>query len=103
MTYIRNTSRGHLDALRIQKQIAMAEVEKAEKELTALQEAERELGRLHRRKALLAKELAETRARTTTQRRQLALPLPVYGGKAGLLKAAEEVKEYTRRKKEMAG
>jgi len=103
VTYIRNTSRGHLDALRIQRQIAAAEVEKAEKELATLQEAERELGRLQRRKALLAKELAETRARTTTQRRQLSLPLPVYGGKVGLLAAAEEVKQHTRRKKEMAG
>lgn len=103
MTYIRNNTRAHLEALRIQGQIAAAEVEKAERELLALQEAERELARLQRRKALLAKELAETRARTTTTRRQLALPLPVYGGKAGLLKAAEEIKQHTRRKKEMAG
>lgn len=103
MTYIRNNARAHLDALRIQGQIAAAEVEKAELELLALQEAERELARLQRRKALLAKELAETRARTTTTRRQLALPLPVYGGRMGLLKAAEEIKQHTRRKKEMAG
>lgn len=102
MTYIRNNTRAHLDALRIQGQIAAAEVEKAERELLALHEAERELARLQRRKALLAKELAETRARTTTTRRQLALPLPVYGGPAGLLAAAEEVKDHTRRKKEMS-
>lgn len=103
MTYLRNAGRAHTDALRIRKQIAAAEVEKQERELLELRELENELIRLQRRKALVAKELAETRARTTTTRRQLALPLPVYGGKVGLLAAAEEVKRHARRKKEMAG
>lgn len=103
MTYLRNAGRAHTDALRIRKQIAAAEVEKQERELLELRELENELIRLQRRKALVAKELAETRARTTTTRRQLALPPPVYGGKVGLLAAAEEVKRHARRKKEMAG
>lgn len=101
MSYIRNTGRAHTDALRIRQQIAAAEVEKQEQELLELRELEQELARLQRRKALIAKELAETRARTTTTRRQLALPLPAYGGKVGLLAAAEEAKRHTRRKREL--
>lgn len=103
VSYIRNTGRAHTDALRIRQQIAAAEVEKQERELLELRELEQELARLQRRKALIAKELAETRARTTTTRRQLALPLPVYGGKVGLLAAAQEVKQHAKRKKELVG
>lgn len=101
MSYIRNTGRAHTDALRIRRQIAAAEVEKQEQELLELRELEQELARLQRRKALIAKELVDTRARTTTTRRQLALPMPVYGGKVGLLAAAQEAKRHAKRKKEL--
>jgi len=103
VTYIRNTKRAHLDALRIQQQIAAAEVEKAEKELAAIQEAERELARLQRRKEIAAQELRKAHERTTTARQQLALPTPIYGGREGLEAAAREVAGWwTRKQKEAA-
>lgn len=103
MTYIRGNSRTSLDALRVRRQIAAAEVERQERELAELRDAELDLIRLQRRKEEVARQLAEARERTAIKRRQLALPLPVYGGRVGLLAAAQEVKQYTRRKKEMAG
>lgn len=102
MTYTRGNSRAHLDALRTRQQIAAAELEKQERELAEIRDAEHELVRLQRRREQVARELAEARERTTTKRRQLLLPLPVYGGPVGLLAAAEEVKDHTRRKKEMS-
>lgn len=102
MTYVHNGTRAHLDALRIRQQIAAAELEKQERELAEIRDAEHELARLQRRREQVARELAEARERTTTKRRQLLLPLPVYGGPAGLLAAAEEVKRHVKRKKEMA-
>lgn len=103
MTYIHGSSRANLDALRIRRQIAAAEVERQERELTEIRDAELDLIRLQRRKEEVARLLAEARERTAIKRRQLALPLPVYGGAVGLLAAAQEIKQHTRRKKEMAG
>lgn len=103
MTYIRGNSRAHLDALRIRKQIAAAEVEKQERELAEIRDMEHDLARLQRRKEQIGQALNEAREQTTVTRRQLALPLPVYGGRVGLLAATEEAKHYLRRKKEMAG
>lgn len=103
MTYVRNGTRAHLDALRVRQQIAAAEVEKAERDLAELQEIERNLLRLQQRKEHIAKELRRTRERTTTTRVQLALPAPQYGGREGLLAAVREASEWDKkRKKEMA-
>lgn len=103
MTYIRDTKRAHLDALRIRQQIAAAEVAKAERELAELREVEHDLARLERRKEIIAAELQRTRERTTTARQQLALPAPIYGGKEGLEAAAREVAGWWSRKQKETG
>lgn len=102
MTYIRNTSRGHLDALRIQRQISAAEVEKAERELAALNDIEMDLARLQRRKENIAMQLLQARDRTTTKRQHLALPPPVHGGRDGLERAAQESAAHDKRKRAAA-
>lgn len=94
MTYVRNTSRGHLDALRIQRQISAAEVEKAEKELAQLAEIELDLARLQRRKENIAMQLRQARERTTTKRQHLALPPPIHGGPEGLAEATREIEAH---------
>jgi uncharacterized protein involved in exopolysaccharide biosynthesis len=99
MTYIRNGKRAHLDALRIQQQIAAAEVAKAEAELAAIQEAEIELARLQRRKERAAEGLKAARERTMTARVQLALPPVIHGGREGLEAAAREAAGWWTRKK----
>lgn len=95
--YIRNNPRGHLDALRIQRQISAAEVEKAEKELAQLAEIELDLARLQRRKENIAMQLRQARERTTTKHQHLALPPPIHGGREGLAAAVAESKSYARK------
>lgn len=101
--YVRNGKRAHLESLRIRQQIAAAEVAKAEKELAELREVEHDLARLERRKEIVAQELKRTRERTTTQRQQLALPAPIYGGREGLEAAAREVAGWWSRKQKETG
>jgi hypothetical protein len=96
--YIRNGKRAHLDALRIQQQIAAAEVEKVERELAAMHEAEMELARLRRRKENAARALRAAIERTTMARTQLALPTPIHGGPEGLEAAAREARDHERRR-----
>lgn len=96
--YIRNGKRAHLDALRIQQQIAAAEVERAEKELAEIQDAELELARTQRRKEQVTQSLAAARERTQAIRVQLALPPVIHGGREGLERAAMEAKEHERRR-----
>ena len=99
MSYTHSTKRAHLDALRIRQQIATAEVERAEKELASIQDAELELARLQRRKERAAEGLKAARERTTSARVQLALPPVIYGGREGLLAAADEVTNWHMRKR----
>ncbi|MDQ5860680.1 MAG: hypothetical protein M3536_00255 [Actinomycetota bacterium] len=102
MTYTYTSRTAHLSNLQIRQQIAAAEVERDERELSAIIDAERELRRLQRRREQVARDLTQARERTTIQRRQLTLPLPIYGGPVGLLAAAEESRRHTRHKKGMA-
>jgi hypothetical protein len=99
VSYIRNTKRAHLDALQIRRQIAAAEVERDERELAAIQDAEREIVRLQRRKELVTQRLMEARERTTTARVQLALPPIIYGGTEGLKAATAEASGWWTRKR----
>lgn len=92
--YIRNGKRAHLDALRIQQQIAAAELAKAEAELAELRAAELELARLKRRKELTTNELRATIERTQTVRTQIKLGPPIHGGPEGLKAAAREAAEH---------
>ena len=99
MTYTRSTPRAHLDALKIRQQIAAAEVEKAERELAELSDVEQALNRLMRRKELITAQLRQARERTTTARQMIALPPVVYGGREGLSAAADECRDWMKRKR----
>jgi hypothetical protein len=98
MSYTYNTERADLEALRHQQQLAAVELAKAERDLAAIRDIETDLARLKRRREKVAQELTEARMRTTAARRSLDLPTPVYGGKVGLLAAAEESRRHTRQK-----
>ena len=100
MTYRYDTKRAALETLRHQQQLEAAELENAERELAAIKEAELNLAKLKRRREQVAQELTEARARTAVARRSLDLPTPVYGGKVGLLAAAEESRRHARRRQE---
>ena len=97
MTYKYDTKRADLEALRHQQQLAAAELEREERELAAIRDAEQDLTRIKHRREQVAQELTAARARTAVVRRSLDLPTPVYGGKVGLLAAAEEAKRHERR------
>lgn len=99
MTYIRNTPRANLEALRIRQQIAAAEVERAEKELADIQAAELELARLQRRRENVTQSLKDARQRTQTLKVQAALPPVIHGGREGLERAADEVTQWLKRKR----
>lgn len=92
--YVRNGRRATLDALRIQQQIAAAELEKIEAEVAELRAAELELARLQRRKENAAAELRATIDRTQTVRTQIKLGPPIHGGREGLEAAAREAAEH---------
>lgn len=94
MVYIRNGRRAHLEALRIQQQIAAAELEKLEREVAEIRAAEQELARLQRRKEQAAQELRATINRTQTVRTQIKLGPPIHGGPEGLKAAAREAAEH---------
>lgn len=98
MTYKYDTERADLEALHHQQQIAAAELEREERNLAAIRDAEQSLARIQRRRERVAKELTEARARTASVRRALDLPTPVYGGRLGLIAAAEESRRHTRGK-----
>lgn len=99
MTYIRNGRRAHLDALRIQQQIAAAEVEQTERELAEIQAAEQELARLQRRRERAEQGLKQAQARQDATRIQLTLPVPIHGGREGLEAAVREAAEWLKRKR----
>lgn len=98
MTYKYDTERAALEALREKQQIESAALEKAERELAAIQEVEHNLATIRRRREQVNQDLQAARARTAATRRALDLPTPVYGGRTGLLAAAEELRRHTRRK-----
>lgn len=88
MVYQRNTNRANLENLRVQQQIAAAEIERAERELAAIHAAELELARTRRRQQQINAQLHEARTRITTP--QIILPPPIHGGQLGLLRATKE-------------
>lgn len=98
MTYVRNSKRAHIDALRIRQQIAAAEAEKVEAELNALLDVERELVRLQRRRENATQALREAQIRTSSARVQLALPPIIHGGREGLEAAAREAAQHEKRR-----
>jgi len=103
MTYKYDTERAALEALRHKQQIEAAELERKERTLAEIREVESDLARIQRRREQVAQELTAARMRTTAARRSLDLPTPVYGGKVGLLAAAEEAKRHERRRKASNG
>lgn len=103
MSYVHGAPKRSLDALRIQKQVAAAAVEKAEAELAELMEAEREIVRLQRRKIEAARQLQEAKNRVELAARKLAEPPNVFGGRDGLKRAAEESARHDRRRRELTG
>ena len=98
MNYKYDTKRADLETLNHQQQLAAAELEREERELAAIRDAEMNLARIKHRREQVAQELTEARARTASVRRALDLPTPVYGGKVGLLAAAEESRRHARRR-----
>ena len=88
MVYQRNTNRANLEQLRVQQQIAAAEIERAERELATIHAAELELARTRRRQQQINAQLAEAKTRITTP--TVILPPPIHGGQLGLLRATKE-------------
>jgi len=103
MVYIRNANKQNLEALRIQRQIAAAAVEKAEKELAEVVEAEREIVRLQNRRIAAARELQEAKNRVELAARKLAEPPIIFGGRDGLEAAARESARYDKRRRILTG
>lgn len=89
MVYQRNTKRASLEALRVQQQIAAAEIERAERELAEIFSAEVELARTRRRQQQINAQLQEARTRIS-QPPSIILPPPIHGGQLGLLRATKE-------------
>ena len=89
MVYQRNTNRANLEALRVQQQIAAAEIERAERELAAIHQAELELARTRRRQQQINDQLREAKDRINTPHKVI-LPPPIHGGQLGLLRATKE-------------
>lgn len=103
MSYIRNAPKQNLEALRIQRQIAAAAVEKAEAELAAVVAEEQELAKLQRRRIEAAKQLDLARNRAEEAARQLAQPAIIWGGTEGLKRAAEESARWDKRRRILTG
>jgi len=103
VVYIRNAKKQNLEALRIQQQIAAAAVEKAEKELAEVVEAEREIVRLQRRRIDTERQLIEARNRVELAARKLAQPPIIFGGRDGLEAAARESARYDKRRRILTG
>lgn len=103
MAYIRNAPKQNLEALRIQRQLATAAVEKLEAELAEVAEAENELTRLHRRRIDTEKRLQETKNRVELVARRLAEPPIIWGGPDGLKEAAKESARYDKRRRILTG
>ena len=101
--YIRNTKKQNLEALRIQRQIAAAAVEKAEAELAEVVEAEQEIVRLQRRRVEAARQLQEAKNRVELAARKLAQPPIIFGGRDGLEAAARESARYDKRRRILTG
>lgn len=89
MVYQRNSTRANLETLRVQQQIAAAEIERAEREIAAIQQAELELARTRRRQQQINQQLQEARERAS-QANRVILPPPIHGGQLGLLRATKE-------------
>lgn len=103
MSYIRNSPKHGIEALRIQQQIAAAAVQKAEAELAEIMEAEREIVRLQRRKIEAARQLQEAKNRVELAARKLAEPAIIWGGADGLKRAAEESARWDKRRRVLTG
>ena len=103
MAYIRNAPRQNLEALRIQKQIAAAAVEKAEAELAALRAEEEEVAALQRRRVKATREAQEARNRLALAAERLAAPPIIWGGPDGLIEAAKESARYDKRRRQLTG
>jgi len=101
--YIRNAKKQNLEALRIQRQIAAAAVEKAEAELAEVVEAEREIVRLQRRRIDTERQLIEAKNRVELAARKLAQPPIIFGGRDGLEEAARESARYDKRRRILTG
>jgi hypothetical protein len=87
------------------KQIAEAKAIAAARQMS-LEEKKLQLGEL-RAAARMADEFAAEEARVAEEIERIItgvkrLPPPRYGGRAGLLAAAREAKEFTQRRKEMS-
>jgi hypothetical protein len=103
VTYIRNAPKRNLEALRIQQQIALAAVEKAESELAEIEAQEREIVNLQRRKVETARRIQEAKNRAELATRKLAEPPIIWGGTDGLLEATKESARYDNRRRELTG
>ena len=103
MAYIRNAPKQNLEALRIQKQIAAAAVEKAEAELAALRAEEQEVAALQRRRIQATRQAQEARNRLALAAERLAAPPIIWGGPDGLIEAAKESARYDKRRRQLTG
>lgn len=103
MAYIRNAPKQNLEALRIQQQLAAAEVERLEAQLAEITEAEQEISRLQRRRIETSRKLQESKNRVELAARKLAQPPIIWGGPDGLKRAAEESARYDRRRRQLTG
>ena len=103
MSYIRNTHKPNLEALRIQQQIAAAAVEKAEAELAEIEAQEREIINLQHRKIAAARRIQEAKNRVEIAARKLTEPQIIWGGPDGLKRAAEESARWDKRRRLLTG
>lgn len=103
MTYIRNSPKQTLEALRIQQQIAAAAVEKEEKELAEIEAQEREILDLQRRKVTTARRIQEAKNRVEIAARKLSEPQIIWGGPDGLKEAAKESARWDKRRRVLTG
>ncbi|MFJ4288005.1 hypothetical protein ACIPY0_20380 [Paenarthrobacter nicotinovorans] len=95
-SYTRNGNRANLENLRVQQQIAAAEIHRAEQELAAIHAAELELARTRRRQQQINQQLTEARERLN-QPQKVILPPPIHGGQLGLLRATKEAAGWDKR------
>ena len=103
MSYIRNSPKMNLEALRIQQQIAAAAVEKAEAELAEIEAQEREIVNLQRRKVDASRRIQEAKNRVELAARKLAQPPIIWGGPDGLIEAAKESARWNKRRRMLTG
>ena len=103
MSYIRNSPKRNLEALRIQQQIAASALEKAEKELADIEDQEREIVSLQRRKVETARRIQEAKNRVDLAAIRLAQPPIIWGGRDGLIEATKESARYDKRRRVLTG